>query len=331
MRAIHVNRLGSFDGLELVDIPPREPGAGEVAIDVRAIGLNFPDLLVIRGQYQKQPPLPFVLGKELAGVVAAVGAGVGSLRSGDRVMAQLEAGAAAERVTAPAAAVYPIPDSMSFPVAAATGMVHLTAHLALVERGLYRAGETVLVTGASGGVGQAAVQLAKALGAKVLAGVTGADKGAAAKAQGADHVIDLARPNLRDELREQVWAATGGRGADVVLEQVGGDVFDAAIRALAWCGRLVVVGFAGGRIPTVRANYLLVKNITVAGLQWSDYREREPERVRRAVAEIHDLFHADRLKPPAIAEFPLERFLDALEAVDKRSLPGRVVLTTGRD
>lgn len=330
MRAVLLTKTGSLDALALAEHPAPKPKAGEVLIDVHAAGLNFPDLLVIRGLYQRQPPLPFAPGKEVAGVVAETGPGVTGLKPGQRVMAQLESGAYAEQAVAPAVNVYPIPDAMSFPVAAAIGLVYITAHLALIERGLYRPGETVLVTGASGGVGEAAVQLAKAKGARVLAGVTSREKGEAAKAIGADHVIDLTAPDIRDSLRDQVWAVTGKLGADVVIEQVGGDVFDGAIRALAWRGRLVVVGFAGGRIPDVRANYLLVKNITVTGLQSSDYRDKEPERYRAMMTEILELFRQGRLKPPRITEFPLERFSEALAALDRRSIPGRLVLTTGR-
>lgn len=330
MRALLLKKLGSLDALQLEQRPTPRPKAGEVLIDVRAVGLNFPDLLVIRGLYQRQPPLPFAPGKEVAGVVAESGPGIAGIKPGDRVMAQLENGAYAEQAVAPAVNVYPIPDAMSFPVAAAMGLVSITAHLALFERGLCRPGETVLVTGASGGVGEAAVQLAKAKGARVLAGVTSREKGEAAKAMGADHAIDLAAPEIRDSLRAQVWAVTEKRGADVVIEQVGGDVFDGAIRALAWCGRLVVVGFAGGRIPDVRANYLLLKNIAVTGLQSSDYRDRAPERLRAVVADILGLFQAGRLKPPKVTAFPLERFREALDALDRRSIPGRLVLTTGR-
>lgn len=330
MRAVLLKQTGSLDALALAEQASPQPEAGEVLIDVRAAGLNFPDLLVIRGLYQRQPPLPFAPGKEVAGVVAALGAGVAGLKVGTRVMAQVESGAFAEQALAPARNVYPIPDSMTFPVAAAVGLVYITAYLALYERGCYKPGETVLVTGASGGVGEAAVQLAKVKGARVLAGVTSREKGEAAKAIGADHVIDLAAPNIRDSLRDQVWAVTGKQGADVIIEQVGADVFDGAIRALAWSGRLVVVGFAGGRIPEVRANYLLVKNITVTGLQSSDYRDRHPDQYRAIVEAFFDLFDKGRLKPPKIAEFPLERFREALDALDRRSIPGRLVLTTGR-
>jgi NADPH2:quinone reductase len=199
-----------------------------------------------------------------------------------------------------------------------------------VERGRFRPGETVLVTGAAGAVGLAAVQLAKAMGAIVLAGIRDPAQAALLRASGADHVVDLAAADLREALRAEVRALTQGCGADIVLDQVGGDVFDAALRALAWRGRLVVVGFAAGRIPTVRANYLLVKNIAVAGLQWSDYRDGDPAWVRRVQEEIFALWAAGRLAPRIMARYPLEEAPAALERVAAGGMGGRIVLTTGR-
>jgi NADPH2:quinone reductase len=210
------------------------------------------------------------------------------------------------------------------------GMVFQTAHFALVERARYRPGETVLVTGASGGVGQAMVQLAKAMGAVVVAGIRKRDQEALARSSGADHLVDLGAPGLREALRDQVRAVTRGRGADIVLELVGGDVCDASVRALAWRGRLVVVGFAGGRIPEFKANYLLVKNIGVAGLQWSDYRDREPAWVARVQQEIFELRRVGRIGLRVVEERPIEEFATAMQRLEAGLVRGKMVLRTGR-
>jgi NADPH2:quinone reductase len=308
-------------------LPDPVPGPGEVLIDARAIGVNYPDMLVIEGKYQVLPPRPFSPGKEVAGVVSAVGSHVKRIKVGERVMAQREYGAYREKVVSPEATCYRLPAAMSFEEGAALGLAYQTSYFALVDRAAYRTGETVLVTGASGGVGLAGVEIAKALGATVIAGVTSAEKGELCKRHGADHVIDLTAPDLRNSLREQVFAAVGKRGVDIVLDNVGGDAFDGALRALAWCGRLVVVGFAAGRIPEVKANYLLVKNIAVIGLQWADYRERDPEWVQRVQAELYRLFEAGKLKPHVSERYPLDRFADALARFVERGVLGKMILT----
>jgi len=331
MRAIVCRAFGPPDGLVREDWPAPVPGVGEIAIAARAIGINYPDLLVVEGRYQSLPKLPFVPGKELAGVVDSVGPGVTAFAPGDRVLAQVDAGAFAEIVTAKAAHCHKLPDAVAFADAASMGIVYQTAWFALIERGQYRAGECVLVTGAGGGVGVACVQLAKAMGATVLAGVTRPDRAGPARDAGADAIIDLGRPNLRDSLREQVRAATGGGMADIVLDAVGGDVFDAALRALAWRGRLVVIGFAAGRIPEVKANYLLVKNIGVAGLQWSDYRDREPARVASVQQELFALLTADKIAPHIMARLPLERCAEALGMVAAGKVLGKIVLIAGEE
>jgi NADPH2:quinone reductase len=243
-------------------------------------------------------------------------------------MGQLEYGAYAQQVVARAVNCQLIPARMSYPDAAAMGLTYMTAHFALVERAAIKPGETVLVTGAAGGVGLATVQVAKALGATVLAAVSNKDKAAAARACGADHVIDTGVPNLRNALREQVYAAVGKRGVDVVIDSVGGDVFDACLRAVAWGGRLVVVGFAGGRISEIKAGHILVKNISVIGLQFSDYRDREPEKCMAARKQLFDLYSAGKLKPHVMATFPLARYMEALALMRDRKVIGKVVLTT---
>jgi NADPH2:quinone reductase len=326
MKALVVHEHGPVENLRLEEFPEPRPGPREVLIDVHAASVNFPDLLVIGGTYQKLPPTPFVPGKDLAGVVAAAGDEVDSLRPGDRVMAQVEYGAYAERALAAAGNCYRMPLAMSFAEGAAMGLVYLTAHLALVERAGLRPGETVLVTGAAGGVGLAAVQTAKALGATVVAAVSSEEKAAAARASGADHVVFTNVPDLRENLRRQVRAAIGERGVDVVIESVGGDVFDASLRTIAWCGRLVIVGFAGGRIPEVKAGYLLVKNIALIGLQASDYRDRTPDKVQRVQQELFALYEQGRIKPRVMARFPLAAYREALAMVHDRRVVGKVVL-----
>lgn len=327
MRAVVVHAHGPARDQRVETVPDPWPGPGEVVIDARAIGVNFPDLLVIEGKYQFLPPRPFSPGKEVAGVVSAVGPGVTRVAVGDRVMAQREYGCYCERVLSPEATCYRMPDAMTFEEGAALGLAYQTSHFALVDRGAYRAGETVLVTGASGGVGLAGVEIAKALGATVIAGVTSPEKGELCRRHGADHVVDLAAPDLRNSLREQVHAAVGRRGVDIVLENVGGEVFDGALRALAWCGRMVIVGFASMRLPEVKANYLLVKNISAVGLQWSDYRERDPERVQRVQAELYALYAAGKLKPHVSERYPLARFADALARFGARGVLGKMILT----
>lgn len=326
MRAVVVREHGPLAQHRLETIADPVAGPGEVLIEARAIGVNFPDLMVMQGSYQLLPPRPFSPGKEVAGVVAAVGDGVTRVRAGERAMALPEYGTYAAKVVVSEQHCFRMPDEMPFDEGAVLALAYQTAHFALLERGAYRKGETVLVTGASGGVGLAAVQIAKALGATVIAGVTSAEKGALCRRHGADHVVDLAAANLRESLRKEVRAALGKDGVDIVLDSVGGEVFDAALRVLAWCGRLVAIGFASGRIPEVKAGYLLVKNVSVAGLQWTDYRARAPERVRQVQNELYALYGAGRLKPEITARYPIERFAEALARFEARQVQGKMVL-----
>lgn len=326
MRAVVMEAFGPPETALVKELPAEAPGPGEVLVRARAAGVNYPDLLVVEGKYQHKPPLPFTPGKELAGEIAAVGEGVTGWSPGDRVMAQVEYGAFAEEVIARADQCFALPDGLAFTDAAAMGLVYQTAWFALLDRGGFRPGETVLVMGATGGVGMAAIQLVKALGGVALAGVTTMAKAGAAVDAGADHIVDLSVENLRDGLRAQVQAVTDGRGADICIDPLGGDPFDAAMRALAWCGRMVVVGFAAGRIPVIKANYLLVKNIAVSGLQWSDYRDRTPERMAEAQAEIFRLHASGKLSANVTARYPLDRMAEALAVIRDRRVVGKVVL-----
>lgn len=326
MRAIVVEAFGPPEQLRLAEMPQLVPGPGEVVVGVRAAPVNYVDLLVTGGSYQFLPPFPFVPGKGPAGVVSAVGGGVTTLQLGDRVLAMAEQGGYAEAVAVAADQCYRLPATMSFDEAASLSLAYDTAWFALRERGRLEPGETVLVLGASGGVGQAAVQLARAMGARVLAGIARPERAAAVLAAGAEAVVDLSRPNLRDSLREQVFAATDRRGVDIILDPLGGEAFEAALRALAWRGRLVVIGFAAGSIPMMRINYLLLKNIEVSGLQITDYRKRRPQQVAAAFAEIFGLYEQGKIKPAPVTIFPLESAGEALAALRDRRLTGRAVL-----
>lgn len=328
MRAIVATRLGTPQDLSVQELPTPVPGRGEVLVDVRAAAINFPDLLVIAGKYQVKPPLPFVPGKECAGVVAALGPDTSGFAVGDPVMVQVEYGAFAEAVAAPATHCYRVPAGIGFDAAAAVGIAYQTAHFALVDRAQVKAGETVLVTGATGSVGIAAMQLARAFGCTAIAGLTTPAKADVARENGADHVVDLTVPDIRDRLRADVRAAVGG-GVDVVIEIVGGDVFEAALRTLEFRGRLVVVGFTGGVIPAVKANYLLLKNIAVTGVNWSEYRDRDSAWVHRVQDEIFALCVAGKLDVPVQARFPLDRFVAGFAVLQDRQVRGKVVLTMG--
>jgi NADPH2:quinone reductase len=322
MRAALVENFGPPRSLVMGEATDPVAGPGEVLVEVAAAGVNFPDVMVVAGTYQILPERPFSPGKEVAGTVRAVGAGVDPVRIGDRVLAQIEYGGYAELVVAPDRQVVALPDGVRFPEAAALGLAAITAYFALVRRANLRPGETVLVTGAGGGVGSAAVQIAKARGAAVIAVARDGERATVAEQQGADHVL-VAGPALRDE----VMALTDRRGADVVLESVGGDVFAQALRCTAWEGRLVVIGFASGDLPTVKAGHLLVKNLAVMGIQVSDYRDREPDTVRQVIEELLDLHVQGRLTVPIDRTYPLEDAATALAAVEAGGLRGRVVIT----
>lgn len=306
-----------------------EPAVGpnDVLIRVKAASINFPDLLVMSGKYQVLPDRPFIPGKDAAGIVETVGANVNSLKIGDHVVAQVENGCFASRISVPSTSAHKIPTAMSFTDAAAMGLVYQTAFFALVDRGAFRKGESVLISGAAGGVGLAAVQIAKGLGAKVLAGVTSEAQAEAVRQSGADEVIDLSAANLPDSVRGQVHRATGGKGADVFLDPVGGDVFDACIRALTRRGRAVVIGFASGKVPMIKGSYLLLKNISVAGMQWTDYPLHSPELVAEAQSKLNQLYEQGFVHPHIMQTFPLDSFADAAARLTSRGVIGKLVLT----
>ncbi|MGE0630283.1 MAG: NADPH:quinone oxidoreductase family protein [Hyphomicrobiaceae bacterium] len=327
MKAVLVHELGSIDNGEVAEVPLPVPGPGQLLIEVHAAPVNFVDIVTITGKYQFKPKLPYTPGKGPAGVVMAVGEGVERFKPGDRVLGMAEYGGYAEAALLDEAQTYRLPDTLSFVDAAAMSLAFDTAWMALRDRGRIAAGDNVLVLGATGAVGNAAVQLARAMGAAAVMGTASSpDKAKSVVAAGAHAVIDLSRPNLREGLREQVFEATHGHGADVIIDPLGGDVFDAAIRAIAWRGRMVVVGFAAGGIPTLKVNYLLLKNAEVSGLQISDYRRRMPDLVRTCWEETF-AFHAQgKVKAPETVTFPLSRFAEAMHLVESRKSAGRVVL-----
>ena len=329
MRAVIVSEFGEIEATGLGNVPEPVPGPDDVLVSTRAVAVNYVDLLVIAGKYQFRPECPFIPGKAPAGVVEALGEEVDQFKVGDRVLAMAEEGGYAEQVTVAADQCYRLPSSMSFADAAAMALVYDTAWVALRERSRIRDGEVALILGASGGVGYAALQLAQAMGARTLAGISRPEKAGLVLDAGAEAVIDLNAPDLREDLRRQVYATNQGQGADVILDPLGGDIFDAALRALAWRGRMVVIGFAAGRIPVIKANYLLLKNIEVSGLQVSDYRKQTPDIMQDCFTDIFSLYQAGKIKPAPVTRVPLEDYRSALVQVRDRTAHGRLVLTVG--
>jgi NADPH:quinone reductase len=324
MRAVVVSKFGGIEKAALGDVEEPAPKPGEVLLEVHATAVNFVDLVMMSGTYQFSPRLPFVPGKLPAGVVAAVGSGVTGFKAGDRAIAMAEQGGFAEFVAMPETQCIPLPASIPFDEAAAMALVYDTAYVALRDRARIAPGETVLILGATGGVGLAAIQLTQVMGGRAFAGVASKDK--ADIVAGADAVVDLAAPDLKESLRAQVFALTGNRGVDIVLDMLGGDFFDAALRAVAWRGRVVVIGFAAGRIPTVKVNYLMVKNMEVSGMQISDYRKRRPADLAACFKDIFAWHAAGKLKPLPRKVYRLEDFAAAMHDIADRTQRGRVVL-----
>jgi NADPH2:quinone reductase len=322
MKAVLCRDWGEPESLAIGDVPSPPVGPREVRIRARACGVNFADTLQIAGKYQVRPPFPFTPGLEVAGEVAAIGGKVDGLRVGDRVMAPTHGNGYAEEVVVPADAAVPIPDAMNFVTAAAFPVAYGTSHSALTHRGRLQRGETLLVLGAAGGVGLTAVEIGRTLGARVIAAAGGPDKLAIALAHGAEELIDYTSESIRDRVRE----LTDGKGADVVFDPVGGDAFDQAIRAVNWNARMLVVGFAAGRIQAVPANLVLVKNISVIGVAWGMEGERDPAFVSRNLIELLHWWEEGRLKPLIARTFPLADVAAAMRALQSRRYAGKIVL-----
>lgn len=323
MRAVVVDRLMEPSELRVSEVPAPELWPGTLAVDVKAAGCNFFDILMCRGQYQVKPPFPFIPGAEAAGVVSEVAGDVKGFAPGDRVLLSTQLGAYAERVVASPKAAWKMPAGMSFEEGAAFPIVYPTSWAALVLRARLCAGEWLLVHAAAGGVGIAAVQIGKALGARVIATAGGADKLEVARAAGADVLIDYQAEDFVARVKE----ATSGKGADVIYDSVGGDVFDQSLRCIAWNGRLLVIGFAGGRIPEVKANRILLKNIAVLGLHWGAYAQHEPSRITEAFEALFRLYEDGKIRPVIFGKYSLEELPAALAALGGRKTFGKVVVT----
>jgi NADPH2:quinone reductase len=324
MKAIRCRAWGAPETLRLEETERQDLQPHQVRVRVRAAGVNFADTLMVGGSYQVKPPFPFTPGLEAAGEIVETGAAVDQVSAGQRVLAVLRYGGYAEEIVLDAAAVVPIPAAMDFVTAAAFPVAYGTAHLALTHRGHLQAGETLLVLGAAGGVGLTAVEIGKATGARVIAAAGGAAKLQVARSRGADALIDYRTESIRDRVR----ALTGGRGADVVYDPVGGDAFDEALRAVNWEARMLVIGFAGGRIQAVPANLILVKNISVIGVVFGAQAERDPLLISRNLAELLGWWQAGRLQPAVAKVFPLAEAGMALNALRSRQYPGKIVLET---
>ncbi len=323
MRAVLCKSYGPPDTLVVEEVPSPQPRAGEAVVSVNAAGVNFPDVLIIENKYQLKPTLPFSPGSELAGIVKTIGDGVSNVKPGDRVMAITGYGAFAEEVTVDATRLLAIPEGMNFVTAASFGLTYATSDHALRDRGELKAGETLLVLGAAGGVGIAAIEIGKALGARVIACASSDDKLEICRAHGADATINYAA----EDLRERIKALTAGKGPDVIYDPVGGPYTEPALRSIAWRGRLLVVGFAAGDIPKIPLNLTLLKGCSIVGVFWGDFARREPKRFAESIDQLGRWFAAGQLRPYVSATFPLERAADALTLMSTRQVKGKVVLT----
>ena len=311
------------DALDWRESPTPEPKPGAVRVAIRAASLNFPDLLIVQGKYQMKPPLPFVPGSEYAGVVDAIGAGVTHLKLGDAVAAFGGLGGFATHACVDAALVMPLPAGFAFEDAAAFICTYGTTHHALIDRAALKAGETVLVLGAAGGVGTAAIQIAKAAGARVIAAASSDEKCAFCRELGADATINYSTSNIRDELK----ALTGGKGPDVVYDPVGGDLAEPVFRSIAWRGRYLVIGFAQGSIPSLPLNLALLKGASVVGVFWGEFARREPQHNARALAELAAWYAQGRIKPVIDRSLPMSGLPEAFARMGSRQVRGKVVLT----
>jgi NADPH2:quinone reductase len=327
MKALVCHAYGPIESLVLDEVPDPAPLAGQVVVRVHACGINFPDVLVVQGKYQFKPPPPFSPGGEVAGIVEAIGAGVEGVRVGDRVVAIATWGGLAEKLVADASQVMRVPDGVDFATAACLPTAYGTTLHALRDRAQMRAGETLLVLGASGGVGLAAVQIGKRMGARVIAAASSAEKLETCRRHGADLLVDYAR----EDLKERVKALTAGAGADVVYDPVGGAFTEAALRATAWNGRLLVLGFASGDIPRVPTNLVLLKGCSIVGVFWGMAMMRDAARGRAQIEELLDWAREGSLRPHVHAKFPLARALDALREVEQRRVQGKAVVVMGAD
>lgn len=310
------------DALIWKELPTPAPKPGEVLIDIKAASLNFPDLLIVQNKYQVKPPLPFVPGSEYAGVVQAVGAGVKHLQVGQNVACLSGTGGFATHAIAPAALCMPLPPGFSYVDAAAFIVIYATSHHALVDRAQLKAGETVLVLGAAGGVGTSAIQIAKALGAKVIAAASTDEKCALCRSIGADATINYSSENLREAIK----ALTDGKGPDVIYDPVGGDLAEPAFRSIAWRGRYLVVGFASGTIPSLPLNLTLLKGASIVGIFWGGFAKQEPKASAGAMAELAQWYAQGKIKPVIDRALPMAELKAAYAQMGSRDVKGKLVM-----
>lgn len=325
MKAIICAAFAPVEALDYGDFPAPNAGSGEVVIDVVAAGVNYPDVLIVQGKYQSKPPLPFVPGSEVSGRIAGIGEGVTGFKIGDRVLAFTGNGGFAQQVRVLASQVWHVPDSVDLDIAAGIAITYGTSYHALKDRAQLKAGETLLVLGAGGGVGLTAVELGKHMGARVIAAASSAEKLALAKAQGADELIDYAQ----EDLRERVKALTDGKGVDVVYDPVGGPASIVGVRSLAWGGRHAVIGFASGDIPAIPANLLLLKSASAVGVLWGNSLRADPIGQGANMRQILDWLAQGALKPVIDARFALPDAVVALQHLEKRQVRGKVLLVLG--
>ncbi len=322
MRAVLCKQFGPPESLVLEDLPSPRPGPGEVVLTVKAASVNFPDVLIIQNKYQFKPPLPFSPGSELAGIVKEVGEGVRHARPGDKVIAFTTYGAFAEEVKTESSRLLPLPQGMDFEHGASFILTYGTTDHALRDRGGLRAGETLLVLGAAGGVGIAAIEIGKALGARVIACASSEEKLQVCRAHGADETINY----TTGDLRERIKLLTAARGVDVIYDAVGGPYTEPAFRSIAWRGRLLVIGFAAGEIPKLPLNLPLLKGASVVGVFWGDFTRREPKAFAESARQLSQWYAEGRLKPHVSATFPLERTAEAMNLLASRKAKGKVVI-----
>jgi len=324
MKALVCKELGLADKLELVeDWADPELGEHDVLINVKAAGLNFPDVLIIQGKYQIQPELPFIPGGECSGVVEAVGANVTRFKAGDKVLSMGASGAFCEKIAANEFAVFPMPEGLSFEQAAGISITYFTSYYALKQRADIQPGETLLVLGAAGGVGTTAIELGKLMGAKVIAAASSDEKLELCKQLGADEVINYSDTSLKDAVKE----LTGGKGVDVVYDPVGGDYAEPAIRSMAWKGRYLVIGFASGPIPKIPLNLTLLKGCSVVGVFWGRFSGEEPEQNVKNIGELWELFSSGKISPVVTDSFPFEQYEEAFNCLIERRARGKVIMT----
>lgn len=322
MKAVLCKAFGPADTLVIEDTSSPHIKKNEVLLDVHAAGINFPDTLIIEGKYQFKPPFPFSPGGEAAGVISAVGENVSHLNLGDRVMALTGWGSCAEQIAVPAYNILPMPDAMDFTTAAAFSMTYGTAMHALKQRGALQTGETLLVLGASGGVGLAAIEIGKAMGARVIAAASSAEKLEVARQAGADELI-----NYQDEdVRERLKTLTKGQGVDVIIDPVGGDLFETVFRSIAWNGRMLVIGFASGTIPSLPANLPLLKGAAVIGVFWGSFAQRQPQDNVANFQQLFAWFAEGKLKPLVSQTFALEDTAQAINTLAARKAVGKLVI-----